>query len=86
MIQRKPVSFVLILLSLCMIPLGFLYSYYLFIAAVLFILFRLKVPINSSKCPRCKEENTMEPWVTRYRCTRCKTALYKEKNGWSRIK
>ncbi|MEW9669132.1 hypothetical protein [Ammoniphilus sp. 3BR4] len=85
MVRRKPVALVLLLLSLILVLPGFLVSYYLFIASLLAALVLLKIPSIASKCPRCKKDNLLEPWVTRYRCIKCNTWLSKEKNGWSRI-
>ncbi|WP_134699097.1 hypothetical protein [Ammoniphilus sp. YIM 78166] len=85
MIQRRPISFILLSLALLMIPLAFLISYYLFFATAVLLICQFKIPTKTTKCPRCKKDNTIESWTVRYLCASCETSLYKEKSGWSRI-
>lgn len=86
MIRRRPLSFLFSFLSLASLLLVFTVSYYFLLAAIILFLLRFQVPLKHSKCPRCRKDNELEPWITAYPCACCKTELIKEKNGWSRIK
>lgn len=86
MIRRRPLSFTFSVLSLVSLLLIFNVSHYFLLATIILLILQFQVPLNHSKCPRCRKDNKLEPWVTGYPCACCKTALIKEKNGWSRTK
>jgi DNA-directed RNA polymerase subunit RPC12/RpoP len=84
--RRKPVFLVLLFVGLLLFLLGFVMTTYLFIGSLLVFISAFRLPKHSSKCPKCKKDNTLEPWVTDYFCNYCSSSLYKEKDGWSRSK
>lgn len=86
MIRRRPLSFTFSLFSAASLLLVFTISYYFFLATIILFLLRFQIPLKPSKCPRCRRDNELEPWITMYPCAGCKTELIKENSGWSRIK
>ncbi|HJV44570.1 MAG TPA: hypothetical protein VJ824_02460 [Bacillota bacterium] len=85
MIKRKPLSSLLLTLCIILIPLIMIYSFYIVFVCILLILLYSKVPIATTKCPRCKKNNYLETPVQYYLCSTCKTALRKDPDGWSYI-
>jgi phage FluMu protein Com len=86
MARRRPLRMTLSGLIIMSLLLSFFASLYFFLVAIGLFLAHRQTPTLITKCPRCKKNNLIEPWVISYSCQSCLASLTKEKEGWSRLK